>query len=223
MSAPTTPDVVHFRDSLGNECFRCERLAATLSPASCARRYSEQAALSCRRCPIGARHAGEIGVVAGLARRSGLPGPRTLAACVAKVCVRCSLPSPRLIYFGLCVSCANRQLEVARGRNAKGSRPVRAASRLRRAIIQIAGDVSAWPCARSDHGPLLDPDGDGRWWLSWLFTDEAEARALVARWLPDAVVVAIEVGPALVDEAAWPASASQPCRRRASDVVVTLT
>lgn len=42
------------------------------------------------------------------------------------ICVRCHQPSVRrLIYGNLCISCANRQFEYIRGRNAKGTVPIK--------------------------------------------------------------------------------------------------
>ena len=104
----------------GQKYFRCTPLRATLSVSSCASRW-RGANLDVKRidpmnrcggCRLGAEHAGErvIEVAAVQAHR---------------VCSRCLRPSSRLIHGVKCVSCFNRELEVVKGRNAKGLPPVK--------------------------------------------------------------------------------------------------
>jgi hypothetical protein len=102
------------KEGLPGEYFRCERLRGSLSMASCAQRWRtakdpKNEVYGMRRgCPIGAAHAGEP-----LA-----PKPDH------KTCVRCNRSSFRLVRGMLCPSCANRQYEVEKGRNGKGTPPL---------------------------------------------------------------------------------------------------
>lgn len=112
-----TPDVTYFaRDGLPGEYFACERYGATLSPASCAALYrcekkSEQGLHpKCKGCPVGMFHAGEAVVNVRKIYRS-------------KLCPRCHCQASRLVK-GVCVSCVNRQYELERGRNARGTAPL---------------------------------------------------------------------------------------------------
>lgn len=111
----------------GKAFFRCERMAATLASDSCATMWRRAEASddglhsSCRLCSIGAVHAGEVA-----ASMSPLKG--------AKVCARCHTGTTRLIGGHLCPSCYNRGREVACGRNAKGTAPVKLRSLAQRRI-----------------------------------------------------------------------------------------
>jgi len=102
----------------GRVFFRCERQRATLSTVACqdswrrADELSDGSHHSCRLCPIGAVHAGEVA-----ASMSPLKGTMT--------CARCHRAAGRLIGSMICVSCYNRAREVALGRNAKGTAPVK--------------------------------------------------------------------------------------------------
>lgn len=69
----------------------------------------------CRNCPIGAKHAGVEDFV-----------PRTKFQ-ESTECVRCGNTGRRLIGASVCISCKNREYEVLKGRNAKGTKPVRCA------------------------------------------------------------------------------------------------
>jgi len=90
---------------------------------ACARRWREAQAArgetaarfeKCRGCAIGAQHAGEA-----IVHYSVLYG--------ADVCPRCGRGTDRRLIGGSrCISCYNRELEVRRGRNAKGTRPIKA-------------------------------------------------------------------------------------------------
>lgn len=102
----------------GKSYFRCERMRATLSTAACkdswrrADELNDGSHSSCRLCPIGAVHAGEVA-----ASMSPLKGTLT--------CCRCHRTAGRLINSMTCVSCYNRAREVLVGRNAKGTAPVK--------------------------------------------------------------------------------------------------
>lgn len=103
----------------GRLFFRCEKMRGTLSTEACAgmwRKANDAAAdgscANCMRCPIGAVHAGEVA-----ASMSPLKGTMT--------CSRCHRGASRLICKHLCPSCYNRAREVAIGRNAKGTAPVK--------------------------------------------------------------------------------------------------
>lgn len=105
----------------GKLFFRCERMRATLSTESCrsswrrADELNDGSHSSCRLCPIGAVHAGEVA-----ASMSPLKG--TL------MCARCHRTAGRLIGGMVCVSCQNRAYEFLKGRNAKGTKPVKLAA-----------------------------------------------------------------------------------------------
>lgn len=102
----------------GRMFFRCERQRATLSTTSCAASWrradeiNDGTCSACRLCPVGAVHAGEVA-----ASMSPLKGSLT--------CARCHRPATRLIGRMVCVSCKNREYELLRGRNAKGTAPVK--------------------------------------------------------------------------------------------------
>ena len=116
----------------GKQHFRCERQRATLSTEACASNWREgnhenaESRMGCRNCPIGAVHAGEA-----LASMSAFKGTPT--------CARCHRGAERLIHGMHCVSCYNRQLELMKGRNAKGTAPSRLARLEPRRIWFMAG------------------------------------------------------------------------------------
>lgn len=117
----------------GKMFFRCERTRATLSTTSCAdmwRRSNGGKGVDtyshCKCCPIGALHAGEAG-----ASMSPLKGTLT--------CARCHRTANRLIGKMVCVSCYNRSRELAMGRNAKGTAPVKLKREDARLIRFMAG------------------------------------------------------------------------------------
>lgn len=97
--------------------FRCSPYQSTLSVTSCAGMYRAEKGRQngrhphCNGCSVGALHAGEAAPV-----ESDYLG--------SKICPRCRGDAPRIVK-GVCVSCINRQYEVERGCNAKGSAPVR--------------------------------------------------------------------------------------------------
>jgi hypothetical protein len=121
----------------GRNYFRCERMRATISTEACAGfwRGSNGGGHcerdTCLRCPIGAMHAGE-------AQASTSP------LRLAPICARCHRPSSRLIGGMRCVSCYNRERELLRGRNAKGTAPVKLTCLARRRVRYMAGDE---PCS----------------------------------------------------------------------------
>ncbi len=103
--------------------FTCERMRARLTEAGCARLWKsvgerpprpDEARAACLGCAIGARHAGVDVAEAVRADR---------AAALAPFCARCGRQGSRLIGGLHCVSCYNRQREVARGRDARGRVP----------------------------------------------------------------------------------------------------
>lgn len=99
--------------------FRCTRLSATLQVQACAQRWREanernasERLDQCKNCQIGAKHAG-VGEIS-LSPLRGM-----------SICARCEQGTTRLVRKHLCVSCANREYEYHKGRNAKGSAPVK--------------------------------------------------------------------------------------------------
>jgi hypothetical protein len=57
------------------------------------------------------------------------------------ICGRCHTGTTRLIGKHLCVSCANRQYEYLKGRNAKGTKPVKLAPLEPRKIRFMSGSA----------------------------------------------------------------------------------
>lgn len=104
------------------DLFRCDAWRATLSTAACSRRWRDAQAAKgdaaidlqrCRNCVIGAAHAGERAVY-----RSEFYG--------RPICPRCRRGTlRRMPHNRWCISCANRHYELIKGRNAKGTRPVK--------------------------------------------------------------------------------------------------
>jgi hypothetical protein len=66
----------------------------------------------CAGCTVGAEHAGEKVVAVSPVQAH-------------KICCRCFRSSSRLIRGVICVSCFNRELELVKGKNAKGLPPVK--------------------------------------------------------------------------------------------------
>jgi hypothetical protein len=112
--------------------FRCDRMRATLSTSACSGMWrkanddGDTDRSACRLCPIGAGHAGELD-----ASMSPLKGSCT--------CARCHRPAGRLIGGMVCVSCMNRQYEWLKGKNAKGTAPVKLTCLSRRRIRYSSG------------------------------------------------------------------------------------
>lgn len=102
----------------GQRYFDCSALRGSLSVTSCAGMWRKANAgrpdpmSKCAGCEIGAEHAGE--------RIIPMSPIQTHRACC-----RCRRTSGRLIRSIKCVSCFNRELEVVKGRNAKGLPPVK--------------------------------------------------------------------------------------------------
>ena len=106
--------------------FVCDRLHGEVSVEWCAqtwrevngpkpaKRWPQQASTvrerTCRKCPLGAEHAGVEFVPSAVVVDS-------------KICPRCRRSAERLIHGRLCVSCYNRDRERRIGRNAKGAKP----------------------------------------------------------------------------------------------------
>lgn len=120
----------------GRRFFRCEPLRASMSVSSCGARWEKANSTdvdadrfhTCRRCSIGAGHAGRVG---------HNPSPfRGMT-----ICGRCHRGATRLIGKHLCVSCFNRARELRLGKNGKGTAPVRLAKLDRRSISYRAAGV----------------------------------------------------------------------------------
>lgn len=116
----------------GKTFFQCDRMRAKLTTESCASMWRKADEINdgshsaCRLCPLGAVHAGEVA-----ASMSPLKGSLT--------CSRCHNTATRLIGGMHCVSCYNRQREYVKGRNAKGTVPVKIGVLEPRAIRFCAG------------------------------------------------------------------------------------
>ncbi len=106
------------------DTFVCHRHCGglTLTPGACAGLWHRgktatplDAAWPCRGCATGAGHAGE-------------PASGSQAVAPDTVCVRCGTVGRRMIRSqGICVSCYNREREIALGQDRRGKPPVRPA------------------------------------------------------------------------------------------------
>ncbi|MBB5463747.1 winged helix-turn-helix domain-containing protein [Paraburkholderia sp. Cpub6] len=116
--------------------FACDRLRATMSVSSCGTRWERADSTdvdadrfhTCRRCSIGAAHAGRLD-----------HNPSQLKGMT--ICGRCHTGVPRLIGKHLCISCYNRARELRIGKNSKGTAPRKLARLDQRAITYRAGGV----------------------------------------------------------------------------------
>jgi len=99
--------------------FQCPAYGTTMSDSFCGRSYqdakrqAEPRHPACRGCAVGALHAGDKA-----------PPPASMLGRL--LCCRCHRSTRRLLHGALCISCYNRELEVIKGRNAKGRPPVHA-------------------------------------------------------------------------------------------------
>jgi hypothetical protein len=90
--------------------FNCSALRATITPASCSARWKKSNHQSvCHACEIGAQHSGKTVI--------------SRSAVSELMCARCHTGASRLVRGCLCVSCWNREAEVVKGFNAKGTPP----------------------------------------------------------------------------------------------------
>lgn len=145
--------VAYFGNELtpGLRYFDCSAMRARLSTQSCAEMWRKANARgaevhdACKRCPIGAAHAGEVNA-------------STSNLCGSMICVRCHNAASRLICGRMyCVSCKNREYEFLHGRNAKGTTPTKVGRLTRRRVRFTAGGK---PCQLSmaltaDHTELV--------------------------------------------------------------------
>lgn len=118
-------------DGAPGDYFRCAPYATTMSVSSCSSMYVAEKGCRdgrhphCNGCKVGAEHAGDVQT----------PSSRI---CGSKLCPRCHRPASRIVR-NLCVSCLNRQYEIEKGRNAKGTRPVNLPT-LRPCLLAVSVD-----------------------------------------------------------------------------------
>lgn len=103
----------------GKRFFKCDAKRAVLQVSACSalwmesqRKGSDGRHWMCQTCSIGAEHSGAGGANCSKFYRK-------------PICARCGLGTSRMVNGHLCVSCANRAYEYLKGRNARGSYPVR--------------------------------------------------------------------------------------------------
>lgn len=103
----------------GQQHFDCTPLRAALSTAACAKRWQvAPKGAACYGCSLGQVHHADHNTAA--------PRANVQQACPDNACLRCGRTDLRVIRLhGLCISCANRRSEALRGRNGKGTRPVK--------------------------------------------------------------------------------------------------
>lgn len=114
MDAPAKIQYFHPEYAAHLTLFHCTRLLIDLSPEACAKRHARQEDYPCSTCPIGARHAAELGIP--------VVRDKTRAA-HTRPCCRCGRHEFRLIGARMCVSCWNREREWKIGTNRKGGKP----------------------------------------------------------------------------------------------------
>ena len=114
-------DISYFKhDGVLGDYFSCPKGLGTYSTNFCARMYAEAMSpeglkeglrVTCKSCPIGAKHAGDY--------------DNSTSCFLGKIlCSRCQKGANRLIRSSICVSCYNREREVLIGKNAKGTPPI---------------------------------------------------------------------------------------------------
>ena len=158
--------------------FDCERLRASLTPSACAANFIKVRCLSCVDCAVGRDHADGV----------------ELYSVRAPTCLRCDRRVHRLVR-DLCISCYNRELEVLRGINARGSFPSFIAESLFSLTALVGGCVKEIPRVAARLGP-----GEARIWNSadgavvqMVSTGAAEFRRWLARRHPSAVALNVDV------------------------------
>lgn len=119
MSGPQRPEYRANDLTPGQRYFDCHNLRATISTGACAQRWRAAVAGSaCCGCTLGRLHNADHHPEATIStpqRRHG-DGP----------CLRCGRMGLRIIkQTGICVSCAAREAEWRKGRNSKGTPPIR--------------------------------------------------------------------------------------------------
>ena len=106
------------------ELFQCPNIPGNLSLTknSCAAQWQKAlttkpekggSLYECRGCELGAKHAGVENVT--------FRKPSS----IDRICTRCHKPTSKFLYKRICISCYNRGLEVLKGKNARGTRPVK--------------------------------------------------------------------------------------------------
>jgi hypothetical protein len=133
-----------YEEMPGKRQFFCSALRSTLSVLSCAEKHRVAVNsdvgdrhFACLRCPVGASH-------------SGRSNPNTSPLRGMTICGRCHRGATRLVGKHLCVSCQNRQYESLKGKNAKGTKPVKLPDLDQRSITyRAAGAVKTRTIALS--------------------------------------------------------------------------
>lgn len=181
--------------------FHCEQLRANLSPRSCATNFTRNLNLSCAQCRTGAAHAAD----APHQVETGEPNNHREAngyvlrfrrVVGQQVCIRCNAQVMRRIEPGLCVSCLNRQAELQRGRNSKGTFPGCTAKRLFKCHALLAGEfpyLKNMIRAKSQCAPVVQRVSGGAF-VSGIFTGREEFDRWLAEHYPDAELLDFEQG-----------------------------
>jgi hypothetical protein len=160
------------------ELVECPPMRSRMTKAGCVRMWSStreqppaphEARSACIGCALGPQRAG-IDVAAAQAQARAA----AVAEAMRHVCPRCERPTTRLIRGRTCVSCYNRTGEAIRGRNAKGTPPVRILERIRTESLAI--------CA---------PAGEVRVVVVEHVTSRTEAAAIVARVAGPGAVIGV--------------------------------
>lgn len=183
--------MVKLHESLGIWLLTCERLHASLTPASCRDNFKNKRTLSCLGCPIGAELEAEaIPVVA-----REYDKRRPVTDLQWKKCLRCGRQSSRVIAFILCVSCYNRAREASIGRNGKGQRPTRILQHLQQFTALVSAPQEALAIARRSTGRLfrIVPASAGVVQIAGYTLSEPEAGRMIAALIPGANIVEIKI------------------------------
>ena len=176
--------------------FRCGQLRATLSPSSCATNFTRNLSLTCSGCQIGAEHAAAPNAPRPAELDSKTIHGYTLPCRQPEIqaCVRCEARGSRRVGPGLCVSCLNRQAELLRGINSKGTFPSQTAAQLHKCLALLAGEVPRPKNvfrAQSQCSPHVHRLSGGAL-VTGIFTGREEFCRWLAEFFPDARLLDFE-------------------------------
>lgn len=201
---------------------RCEPLRASLSLNSCAESFARRQHLACMGCPLGAARLAVVRWSEGqelAPPRNKDTRRRGLASCMGQRCIRCRKQAWRLLYGALCVSCANRAMEVTRGCNAKGRWPARISSQLRHVTADFAAQSISTIIPRARHGPRIEQVAPGRWRLQWLMSSERELGDCIRLLAPSGVLLHAVWEPCIAPAASASANFRDAVTSRAAGVL----
>jgi hypothetical protein len=196
----------------GYFAFDCAPLRASIAPQTCARNYTASLNVCCLRCPIGHEHAHGVGREKSQCTSDGRIRVSHLTA---QTCIRCGHQAMRRIEPGLCVSCANRHIEVVRTRNCKGTFPREVAAKLYECQALLVGGFTPPEGRRPLHigkcNPTLERMSGGAFVVG-LFSGRDEFDRWLAEHWPDASVLDFCQTESVAQLAGYPRPKEPECR-----------